>query len=102
MTHESLQSCSFSHMTTVAKSMTTGAEEGEGSDNDELSVGGERTLHATRIQTTIEKSKYIHYVTRHQVSLKSFCSLRRVQFWCRQSSSPFKYISENIIRETID
>ncbi|PNF41608.1 Homeobox protein E60 [Cryptotermes secundus] len=31
MTNESLQSYSLSHMTTVAKSMTTGAEEGEDS-----------------------------------------------------------------------
>lgn len=53
MANESLQFCSLSHMTTVAKSMMTGAEEGEGSDNDELSVGGETTLHATRMQATI-------------------------------------------------
>jgi hypothetical protein len=45
-------------MTTVAKSMTTGAEEGEVSDNDDLSVGGETILHATRMQATIETNLF--------------------------------------------
>jgi hypothetical protein len=54
MANESLKSCSLIHLTTVAKSTMTGDEEGEGSDSDELSVGGETSLHATRIQAAIE------------------------------------------------
>lgn len=94
MTNESLQSYSLSHM-------TTGAEEGEGSHNDELSLGGETTLHATRIQTTIEKISI--FTTSPDTR---FCKVLLFTEACPilvpTIQFTFMFISEDIIREIID